>query len=37
MAQVYMFIFMAILPVIVVYLFMGRSIVAGLTAGAVKG
>ena len=37
MAQVYMFIFMAILPVIVVYLFMARSIVAGLTAGAVKG
>ncbi|MDO5133618.1 MAG: carbohydrate ABC transporter permease [Eubacteriales bacterium] len=37
MAQVYMFIFMAILPVIVVYLFMAKSIVAGLTAGAVKG
>ena len=37
MAQVYMFIFMAILPVIVVYLFMARSIVAGMTAGAVKG
>ena len=37
MAQVYMFIFMAILPVIIVYLFMARSIVAGLTAGAVKG
>lgn len=37
MAQVYMFIFMAILPVIIVYSFMGRSIVSGLTAGAVKG
>ena len=37
MAQVYMFIFMAILPVIVVYLFMAKSIVSGMTAGAVKG
>ena len=37
MAQVYMFIFMAILPVIIVYIFMGRKIVAGLTSGAVKG
>ena len=37
MAQVYMFIFLAILPVIVVYLFMAKSIVSGMTAGAVKG
>ena len=37
MAQVYMFIAMAILPVIIVYVFMAKNIVAGMTVGAVKG
>ncbi len=37
MGQVYMFIALAILPVIVVYLFMAKNIVAGMTVGAVKG
>ena len=37
MGQVYMFIAMSILPVIVVYLFLGKNIVGGMTAGAVKG
>ncbi|MBR1508590.1 MAG: carbohydrate ABC transporter permease [Eubacterium sp.] len=37
MGQVYMFIAMAILPVIVVYIFMAKNIVAGMTVGAVKG
>ena len=35
--QVYMFIALAILPVIVVYVFMAKNIVAGMTVGAVKG
>ena len=37
MGQVYMFIAMSILPVIIVYLFLGKNIVGGMTAGAVKG
>jgi multiple sugar transport system permease protein len=37
MGQVYMFIALAILPVIVVYIFMAKNIVAGMTVGAVKG
>lgn len=37
MGQVYMFIAMSILPVIVVYIFMAKNIVAGMTVGAVKG
>jgi len=37
MGQVYMFIAMSILPVIVVYVFMAKNIVAGMTVGAVKG
>jgi len=37
MGQVYMFIAMSILPVIVVYLFLGKNIVGGMTAGAVRG
>ncbi|MBP3234531.1 MAG: carbohydrate ABC transporter permease [Eubacterium sp.] len=37
MGQVYMFIALAILPVIIVYLFMAKNIVAGMTVGAVKG
>ena len=37
MGQVYMFIALAILPVIVVYVFMAKNIVAGMTVGAVKG
>ena len=37
MGQVYMFIAMSILPVIIVYIFMAKNIVAGMTVGAVKG
>ncbi|MBR2659806.1 MAG: carbohydrate ABC transporter permease [Clostridia bacterium] len=37
MGKVYMFIFLAILPVIVVYIILSRSIIRGATAGAVKG
>ncbi|MBQ9607872.1 MAG: carbohydrate ABC transporter permease [Lachnospiraceae bacterium] len=37
MGQVYMFIACSILPVIVVYLFMAKNIVSGMTVGAVKG
>ena len=37
MGQVYMFIAMSILPVVVVYVFMAKNIVAGMTVGAVKG
>lgn len=34
---VYMFILLAILPVIVVYIFLSKQIISGATAGAVKG
>ena len=37
MGKVYMFIFLAILPVIVVYVILSRAIIRGATAGAVKG
>ncbi len=37
MGQVYIFIAMAILPVVIVYIFMAKNIVAGMTVGAVKG
>ena len=37
MGKVYMFILLAILPVIVVYVILSRSIIRGATAGAVKG
>ena len=37
MGQVYMFIAMSLLPVIIVYIFMAKNIVAGMTVGAVKG
>lgn len=37
MGQVYMFIACSILPVIVVYLFLSKNIVSGMTVGAVKG
>ena len=37
MGKVYMFILLAILPVVVVYLFLSKSIIKGTTAGAVKG
>ncbi len=37
MGQVYMFITCSILPVIVVYLFVSKNIVSGMTTGAVKG
>ena len=37
MGKVYMFILLAILPVLVVYLILSRFIIKGVTAGAVKG
>lgn len=37
MGKVYMFILLAILPVLVVYLFLSKSLVKGVTAGSVKG
>lgn len=37
MGKVYMFILLAILPVLVVYVFLSRSIIKGVTAGSVKG
>jgi multiple sugar transport system permease protein len=37
MGKVYMFIMLAILPVIVVYVVLSRAIIRGATAGAVKG
>ena len=37
MGKVYMFILLAILPVLVVYIFLSRYIIKGVTAGSVKG
>ena len=37
MGMVYMFILLAILPVLVVYIFLSKSIIKGVTAGSVKG
>ena len=37
MGKVYMFILLAILPVVVVYIFLSTSIIKGVTAGSVKG
>jgi len=37
MGKVYMFILLAILPVLIVYIFLSRSIIKGVTAGGVKG
>ena len=37
MGKVYMFILLAILPVLIVYIFLSRSIIRGVTAGSVKG
>ena len=37
MGKVYMFILLAILPVVVVYIFLCKSIIKGVTAGSVKG
>ncbi len=37
MGRVYMFILLAILPVIIVYFFLSKSIIKGVTAGSVKG
>ena len=37
MGKVYMFILLAILPVLVVYIFLSKSIIRGVTAGSVKG
>ena len=36
MAQVYMFICLAIIPLVMVYLFLSRSIISGVSAGSVK-
>lgn len=37
MGKVYMFILLSILPVLVVYIILSRSIIKGVTAGSVKG
>ena len=37
MGKVYMFILLAILPVLVVYIILSKSIIRGVTAGSVKG
>lgn len=37
MGKVYMFILLAILPVVIVYLFLSKYIIKGVTAGSVKG
>lgn len=37
LGKVYMFILLAILPVTVVYIFLSKSIIKGVTAGSVKG
>ncbi len=37
MGKVYMFILLAILPVLIVYIFLSQSIIKGVTAGSVKG
>ena len=37
MGKVYMFILLAILPVLIVYVFLSKSIIKGVTAGSVKG
>lgn len=37
MGKVYMFILLAILPVLIVYVFLSKSIIRGVTAGSVKG
>ena len=37
MGKVYMFILLAILPVMIVYIFLSKAIIKGVTAGSVKG
>ncbi|MBO4872429.1 MAG: carbohydrate ABC transporter permease [Lachnospiraceae bacterium] len=37
MGKVYMFILLAILPVLITYIFLSKSIIKGVTAGSVKG
>lgn len=37
MGKVYMFILLAIIPVVIVYLILSKSIIKGVTAGSVKG
>ena len=37
MGKVYMFILLAILPVLIVYIFLSKYIIKGVTAGSVKG
>jgi multiple sugar transport system permease protein len=36
MGQVYMMICIAIIPLVIVYLFMSKNIISGVTAGGVK-
>ena len=36
LGKLYMFVLISILPVIVVYLILSKSIIGGITAGAVK-
>ena len=37
LGKMYMFIFLAILPVVVVYLLLSKLIIKGVTSGSVKG
>ena len=37
MGKVYMFILLAILPVLIIYIILSKSIIKGVTAGSVKG
>ena len=37
MGKVYMFILLAILPVLIVYIFLSKSIIKGVNSGSVKG
>ena len=37
MGKVYMFILLAILPVMIVYIILSKAIIKGVTAGSVKG
>jgi len=37
MGKVYMFIVLAIIPVVIVYLILNRNIIKGVTSGSVKG
>jgi multiple sugar transport system permease protein len=37
MGQIYMIICIAILPILIVYLFLSKGIISGITSGSVKG